>query len=300
MNKYLAIDIGGSYLKYALVDHSGNLHKSDKLKTPSNLMGLKEEISKLIYDMKGDIKGVGISCPGQVDTENGIVYHGGAVPFLHEFSFKKFVEDKFKVPCAVINDGKAAALSELWLGNLKDIKNSAAIVLGTGVGGGIIINGQVIQGSHFQAGELSFIPRQVGGGDFDKYIGMSTSAVLFIRKAATILSLENIDDGKAVFNEINKGNNSLLQNLLKEYCQEIVHIILNLQAILDIEKVVIGGGISIQPILIETINKEYQYIRNQAELVKNSFKPVEIEACYFGNEANLLGAIYQLFLDIDN
>lgn len=299
MNKYLAIDIGGSFIKFSQVDHSGNLHSSDKEKTPSSLDDLKMIIGNLIKEMRQDIKGVGISCPGRVDVKTGIVYNGGALPFLHEFHFKEFIESTFDIPCAIINDGKAAALSELWLGNLKNIDNGAAIVLGTGVGGGIIVNGEILQGSHFQAGELSFMPKQVGNGEMANYLGFSASAVGLVRKAARLLSLSDLDDGKTVFESINNQENQEVQGLFEEYCQEIVHIILNLQAILDIEKVVIGGGISVQPILIEMINKQYHFIRNQAELIPKSFEAVTIEACKFGNEANLLGAIYQLLLNLE-
>lgn len=299
MNKYLAIDIGGSFIKYSQVDHSGNLHGSDKVKTPASLEELKGIIKQLIDGMHNEIKGVGISCPGRVDTSNGIVYNGGALPFLHELPFKEFVETTFNIPCAVINDGKAAALSELWLGNLKNIENGAAIVLGTGVGGGIIINGEILQGSHFQAGELSFMPKKVGNGELANYLGFSASAVGFVQKIATILELSDLDDGKAVFEAIRAQKNEEIQQLFESYCQEIVHIILNLQAILDIDKVVIGGGISAQPILIEMIEKQYHLIRNQTQLIVDSFEPIDIAACQFGNEANLLGAIYQLLLDLE-
>lgn len=63
---------------------------------------------------------------------------------------------KLGIPVAVINDGKASVLAENWLGSLKDLNNCAAITLGTGVGGGIIVNGRLLNGVHFQAGEISF------------------------------------------------------------------------------------------------------------------------------------------------
>ncbi|MDN6437502.1 MAG: ROK family protein, partial [Lactococcus sp.] len=91
MNKYLAIDIGGSFVKYSQVDHAGNLAGSHKVKTPNNLADLTVIIEDLIADMGSDIKGVAISCPGRVDEATGIVYKGGALPFLHEFCFKQFV-----------------------------------------------------------------------------------------------------------------------------------------------------------------------------------------------------------------
>ncbi|MGX7048999.1 ROK family protein [Lactococcus piscium] len=299
MNQYLAIDIGGSFIKYSQVDHAGNLAGSHKVKTPDNLSDLTAIIQGLITEIKSEIRGVAISCPGRVDDATGTVYNGGALPYLHGFSFKTFVTSLVDVPCIVINDGKAAALSELWLGNLKSIANGATIVLGTGVGGGIIINGEIVQGQHFQAGELSFMPDVVGNPGPDNYLGYSASAVQFVRQAATFLGLSDLDDGLAVFDAINQQTNQEVQALFETYCQKIVYIILNLQAILDLERVVIGGGISAQPIVIEMISKQYHLIRNRSQIMVDSLEPIEIMACKFGNEANLLGAIYRLLIEMD-
>lgn len=297
--KYIAIDIGGTYVKFAKINHSGNIFELKKSQTPETLVELLALIETIFFESGSSIQGAGISCPGKVDIENGVVYNGGSLPYLHQFPFKQFVEEKFSVPCSVCNDGKAAALSELWLGNLKKIDNGAAIVLGTGVGGGLILDGRMVQGSHFQAGELSFMPRSPMSAQTDNLIGISASAVEFVRHSANLLQLDNPDDGRSVFAAIRKGQSKELQNYFKNYCREIVFIILNLQAVLDISKVVIGGGISVQPVLIDTVREQYDQFREQSKLLHQSFAPVEIEACKFGNEANLLGAIYQLFLQFD-
>ncbi|MBR2541882.1 ROK family protein [Lactococcus carnosus] len=299
MNKYLAIDIGGSFVKYSQVDHAGNLAGSHKVKTPNNLADLTVIIENLIADMGSNIRGVAISCPGRIDDLTGTVYNGGALPFLHEFCVKQFVASISQVPCVVMNDGKAAALSELWLGNLKGIENGAAILLGTGVGGGIILNGEIIQGRHFQAGELSFMPDRIGRPGQEAYFGHSASAVGFVRQAASLLGLADLDDGLTVFDVICKQSNQEVCLLFEAYCQKIVHIILDLQAILDLDRVVIGGGISAQPIVIETISKQYHLIRNRSQIMADSLEPIEIMACQFGNEANLLGAIYRLLIEMD-
>ncbi|MCJ1995667.1 ROK family protein [Lactococcus piscium] len=299
MNQYLAIDIGGSFVKYSQVDHAGNLVGSHKVKTPNNLADLTVIIENLITDMGSDIRGVAISCPGRIDDLTGTVYKGGALPFLHEFCFKQFVASISHVPCVVMNDGKAAALSELWLGNLKGIKNGAAILLGTGVGGGIILNGEIIQGRHFQAGELSFMPDRIGMPGQEDYFGHSASAVGFVRQAASLLGLADLDDGLAVFDAINQQTNPEVCLLFEAFCQKIIHIILDLQAILDLDRVVIGGGISAQPIVIETISKQYHLIRNRSQIMADSLEPIEIMPCKFGNEANLLGATYRLLIEMD-
>lgn len=202
MKNYLAVDIGGTYIKYANVDRSGTLYKTQRIATPDSLAGLKQCLVAIISRSRSTIYGVGISCPGRIDPQTGVVYNGGALPFLHTFSLAEFVEQQFDLPCAVCNDGKAAALSELWLGHLKGYKNAAAIVLGTGVGGGIIVNGQLLQGEHFQAGEFSFIPSQSTSGNTKDLIGFSASAVQFIQHAAKRLNLADRYDGISVFKAI--------------------------------------------------------------------------------------------------
>jgi len=298
MKNYLAIDIGGTYIKFANIDHSGGLQATQRIATPASLTELKKCLITIISANIQQIYGVGISCPGRVDPQKGVIYNGGALPFLHQFPLMEFVEQTFQIPCAVCNDGKSAALSELWLGRLKGHQNAAAIVLGTGVGGGIISNGQLLQGEHFQAGELSFIPRQSTSGATKDLIGFSGSAVQFIQQAAKCLNLKDQNDGQSVFKAINDGNEEVVL-LFQKYCREIVHVILTLQAILDIEKIVIGGGISQQKRLIDQIRQVYTEVRKESEIVEATFPAVAIEACKFGNEANLLGAVYMLLLKIE-
>ncbi|MGM0216031.1 ROK family protein [Enterococcus sp. AZ109] len=296
---YLSIDVGGTYIKYSLVDRAGNLQPVSKIKAPAKLDEFKTEIFQIICNMENQIKGVGFSLPGKIDSKRGIIYHGGSLEYLHELSLKALVEKEFGVPCALANDGKAAALAELWLGNLKNVKNGAAVVLGTGVGGGLILNGQLFQGSHFQAGELSFLINYVETHKAEPLIGEYSSAVRFVNNGSKILGLEEAN-GEKVFAALEQGKPRELQVLFEEYCQVIARMLINLQATLDLSRIVIGGGISAQNRLIEEINRQYQLLRQKHRLLGTTFEPLEIMACHFRSEANLLGAIYQLFLQLDN
>lgn len=293
---YLAIDIGGSFIKYALVDHSGNIKKVKKVHTPQDIGGFLKVIFEIISPLKNDIKRIGISLPGKIDTQNGIVYFGGALQFLHEFPLKEKIESNFNICTELSNDGKAAALAELWLGNLKDTKNGAAIILGTGVGGGIILNGELYQGSHFQAGELSFMINNRYLNNLDDMTGLSCSAVEFVKSGNKILQSLDLMDGEAVFEAIKLGENNKLIELFNNYCRLLANLIINLQAVLDIETVVIGGGISQQNILIENIINQYQNIRKKIGIFDFMLAKVDIKPCKFRNDANLLGSVYNLLL----
>lgn len=296
---YFSIDIGGTFIKYGRVNHSGILLHSDKVKTPATLEQFIDVIFQLIAPIREEIKGIGISVPGKVDTNTGIIYFGGSLTYLHEFPLKKVIEEKFNIRCELSNDGKAAALAELWLGNLKEVRNGAAIVLGTGVGGGLILNGELFQGSNYQAGELSFMIAASRFSSENDFLGSSASAVQFVKKATEILKIDDETDGISVFKAIKNQENIEVNILFERYCEKIATLIINLQAVLDISTVVIGGGISQDSILIDNIIQQYNNIRKKSKIIELSLSSVTIKSCKFLNDANLLGAVYQLLVAID-
>ncbi|MFV8291913.1 ROK family protein [Aerococcus viridans] len=297
---YLGIDIGGTNIKSGLVDKLGQITNQDKRKTPQNLPDLKLAIIDIVNQAQalvGDqLKGVGFSAPGRVVTETGVVHVGGAIPFIDGLNFKHFIQENFGLPAAAINDGKAAAQAELWKGHLTDVENGLVLLLGTGVGGGIVLNGQLHQGSHFQAGELSYMYASSSDMTTENAMGRRGSAVIFVNKSRELLGLAP-GDGEEVFQALEEGTNSAVTALFDQYCQDIVYIIHTLQISLDLDRVFFGGGISAQPLLLEEIQNKYNEIRDHVEWFKNSFQPIEIGLCKYGSEANLIGAVYQLLIE---
>lgn len=296
---YLSIDVGGTFTKYGLIDHSGNFVDRWKLPSTKNLDNFKIQIKAQIQAYEPQIKGVAISCPGKINSVQRIIETGGALTYLAGFNIRPWIQTFTDLPFAIINDGKAAALAEWWIGELKDIENAAAIVLGTGVGGGFILDNQLYKGPHFQAGELSFLIHSIDENKQAESYGKRGSAVHFIHTAAQILQLEG-NEFEVVFEEIIRGRNEELTSHFNRYCQDIAHLIINLQSTLDLEKVVIGGGISEQDILIQGIIAHYRDLRSKIPWLAETFAPIEISACAYRNSSNLLGALYQLFLDLEN
>lgn len=289
--KYLSIDVGGTFIKYGVVDYSGRLSACDKQKTPQSLQDFLEVVRTIVQPFKTEIAGVGLSLPGKVDTEGGIVYFGGSLGYLHEVPIKVLIEKACGIQCELTNDGKAAALAEQWLGNLQGVKNGAAIILGTGVGGGLILNHTLFEGSHFQAGELSFMIQAPSLMNVSDVTGFTHSAVEFVKQGTALLGLEDENDGPAVFEAIQQETNCELTLLFENYCERIATLIINLQAVIDIETVVIGGGISRQSILIDQVQSKYQELRDRVDLIDLMLAPLKIKGCKFQSEANLLGAI---------
>lgn len=299
MNNFLSIDIGGTFIKSALIDEQGQIISRDRVKTPQTELAFKKIFHEIIQANYDKIIGVGVCCPGKVNSQTGVVYYGGALTYLHRFDFKSIINEKFSLLFSIVNDGKAAALAESWLGQLKGINNGAVVVLGTGVGGGLIINGKLYQGSHFQAGELSFILQTAFTEDENAILGNTGSAVNFIKRASLILGFDDNTDGVRVFSELNQvSRQSNLYQAFIDYCQQIAYVIVQLQVILDLDKIVIGGGISAQPLVIQEIQYQYNRYQERLPIFKKNFHSIKIAACQFQNDANLIGAVYPILNEI--
>jgi predicted NBD/HSP70 family sugar kinase len=113
-----------------------------------------------------------------------------------------------------------------------------------------------------------------------------------------VLGTEDLKDGAAAFEAINQKDPSVYP-IFEAFAKEIAYMICNVQAILDLEKIVIGGGISAQPIVTEEIRKQYRAVRAELPFLAATLTEVEIDSCRFLNDANLLGALYQLLLNAD-
>lgn len=290
---YLSIDIGGTFIKYALMTRAGAIiHKNKKPAPKTNLTNFLNALFSIIeeQDDKDEIKGIAISCPGIVDVETGIIYHGGSFPFLHEVNILEIIQKKYQKNVSIENDAKCAAMAEMWLGSVKGVKDAVVLVLGTGVGGGIILGGKVRRGITMSAGEVSYIIRDVDPDTKQASLfGNYCSAVEMVRQIAGTKQLENLTDGEAVFEFINNQDEEATA-IFDKYCLQLAAQILNLQYIIDPERFAIGGGISAQPVLLERINWAIQELK-QHNPILHMANP-QVVTCHFQNDANLYGALY--------
>lgn len=291
----LAIDFGGTQVKSALVSEEFALEKSlPTQSSPQTLNQTLDVIDYLVTSVKVALTGIAISVPGTVDTDEGVIYHGGLLRFFHGFRIKDILQAKYHLPVTALNDGKAAALGELAMGHLQGVTNGAALVLGSGIGGGLIINGKLFQGSHFQAAELTFLlPVQMEKVNPSQMRGTALSAVGFITRVNEVLGNADLKDGREAFKEINARNEAVYP-IFEAYCRSLAITILNLQSILDMEIFVLGGGISAQPVLIEEVNRQFDKVRHEIDFIGKIIKRPKIVACHHHNGANLIGAAYFL------
>ncbi|URJ42023.1 ROK family protein [Paenibacillus polymyxa] len=289
-NKILVFDIGGSFIKFSLY-FQGEFMCKGKVKTPldslENLLVALKQIHNQFID---ECEGIAVSMPGTVDSESGHMVHGGSLRYINDINMIEVFKKAFHLPVAIENDGKCAALGEAWCGSLQGIADGVVLVVGTGMGGGIISQGKLLKGHHLSAGEFSFIRTNNEYADnVDYLLGMQGSSSVLSKTVAKAKGLPaDSMTGEKVFKLIEEGDHTV-QAIFQEYCRNIATQIINLQTILDPEKFVIGGGISANPLLVITIKEELEKLYLDSIL---NFVRADIEQSKLGNEANLLGAIY--------
>ncbi|GKU84169.1 MULTISPECIES: ROK family protein [Niallia] len=179
-----SISINGLF-KHPIWERYNHLkaYKSDSC--PISRKNIEEFDRKLFHVIDDyyskDIREIAISCPGAVDTKKGIIYNGGSFPFQHNVNLKKKLADHYNIDVAIENDGRCAALAELWLGSIKGKQDAVVLVLGSGVGGGIILNGKIRHGGNLLSGELSFVMSGMSKETNEAtFVGFEGSAVEFL------------------------------------------------------------------------------------------------------------------------
>jgi predicted NBD/HSP70 family sugar kinase len=290
---YLVLDVGGSAIKYAIMNEKAEFIEKGSTPTPMDSIEHFIEVVGTIFDKyENRIKGMTMSVPGRIDSDRGYLYTGGNLEYNTDKEIVSILRKRCPVPITVENDGKCAALAEAWLGSLKDCDDGIVVILGTGVGGGIIKDKKLHKGKHFIAGEFSFIFTNNAAFEskfshiWAEQAGVSGLCIPVAK--AKDLPIEEVD-GIKVFQYANSGDEEVL-NILDDYCYRLVLQLYNLQYIYDPEKIAIGGGISKQEILLKYIKKNIEKHYNNLE--PNIMVKPEVISCEFNNDSNLIGALY--------
>lgn len=315
MKTYLAFDVGGTFTKYAFITEAGEVVEKSKYPTAIEGENANKEyfaagIEKIYrqYKDKVEIIGIAVSMPGQIDVENGIVYGGGALPFLHEVEVGKLISERCDgIRVALENDGKCAALAEVWKGNAKDAKDACVLIIGTAVGGGVIIDRKVHRGKRMLAGEFSYclsdmtrdmvddvIPIETAGGvlgAFEKMPYLSSSSASAAGLCYKAAKLKNVPysemSGELIYKLASEGDEDMI-NILEDLYFCIAKLCVNLYITIDADVILIGGGISAEPKFVEGIRKYVDKIRTMGSILSE----IKIDTCKFRNDSNLLGAVY--------
>lgn len=299
--KYLGVDIGGSAVKTGLVDENGRvLVKSeteiDRSCKKETVMGtvirsIKELAEKHDVDLSS-LGGIGVSSPGSIDTIKGeVALAGGNVPNWGGTKVREILGEEFDLPVSLANDGNCVALAEAWIGAAKDCDDVLCVTLGTGIGGGIISRGKLIEGNKGFAGEIGHFVTHAGGkecacggkGCFEKYA--ATSAL--VREGSELRN--NWYTGRHIFEDANAGDEEALA-LVDRWTDEVAYGIAGLIHIFNPEVILIGGGVSAQEELV------IQPVRSKVfkMIMKDFTDELEVKRARLGNDAGMVGAVKHL------
>jgi glucokinase len=185
MKKIIGLDLGGTFIKVGVVDEKGLILSKKELPTPKNegkekiLEAMTESLDYSLKDYpKKEFLGIGIDTPGLVD-ENGKVFLAPNLPDWDNLNLKKIFEEKFALPVKVENDVNTITWGEYKFGAGKGYNNIICITIGTGLGGGVILNGKLLRGTKYSAVEIGHIPICYKGpkcncgniGCIERYVG---------------------------------------------------------------------------------------------------------------------------------
>lgn len=285
MTQFLAIDIGGTYIKYALLDNQGRLSKHGKVHTPFNQNdAIIKQVKEIATNFQGqlELRGIGISTAGIVDSDQGKIVYAG--PTIHDYKGTNFKQAlaTFNVPIHVENDVNAALLGEQWQGAGQECDNIYCITLGTGIGGAYYNNG-LISGTHFQGnsvGYMLFDPKT----DTNYETRASTSALDTRIKT----QLGKNWTAQSVFKHAQNGK-QVYVDLLEGWASDIAAGLAQIILLIDPKLIIIGGGVSQQgEFLLQMIEKHIKIF------LPNAFMKTEIKIAQLYNNASLYGAVYPL------
>lgn len=284
--KYCVVDIGGTFIKYADMDHLGNILSRGTCETP--LDSMESFWATMDTLLQQEYQGVAVSFPGPVNAKQGIVINGGSLSYMKQFAFVKEMQARYQIPCSLENDARCAALAEVWQGNLKDVSIGMVVAFGTGIGSSLTIDGNVFKGAHDFSGEIScMLSRDVKDLGWKASFHHEAGVPFLLKRVKEAKQLDSLD-GIQLFDYL-KAKDSIATAIFEEYCTALAKQFYNIQCMFDPQRICIGGGISLQPLFIEELNKAIDHLYQQIPV---NVPKAEIMPCKFHNDSNLMGALY--------
>ena len=293
MMYYICIDIGGTSIKYGVLSEKGEIFidgtVSTKVTEKENfiLSDVKKLVRNILDEYRNyEIKGICISTAGVVNPEKGeIAYAGPTIPKYTGTKIKEELEKEFSISCEVENDVNCAGLGEYWKGAGKGSKSMVCLTIGTGIGGSVILDGKLLNGIGYTAGEIGYMDVN---GSYIQNIASSRYLVEKVQKEKE--EKEGITDaitGVDIFELAKKGDEICIAGI-NEIISNLAVGVRNIIYLLNPEVIVIGGGITAQ--------KEYleEKIRKEVNdgMISDMFRKTRIELAQQRNQAGLLGALY--------
>ena len=286
----LAIDIGGTMIKYGLVSFDGKILSTDKIETEAE-KGLENILNKIDNIFKrykeNNPVGIAVSGTGQINGMIGKVIGGNPIiPNWIGTNLVKILEEKYNLPAVLENDVNCVALGEKWIGAGKDLSNFICLTIGTGIGGGIILNNQLFRGENFVAGEFGHI--LIKKGEFEQFA--STTALIRLVKERT----GKILNGKEIF-DLEKKEIVEYQEVISEWIENLTDGLSSIIYCFNPANIILGGGVIGQgePLINRIKNSLFKKIGPQFK------EKLNIIQAKLGNNAGMIGASYLLLEKIN-
>jgi glucokinase len=308
---FVGLDVGGTTMKGGVVDETGRSLSAVSLPTEAyrgqefGLARMCETIREAITAAglkEGDIAAIGVATPGTMDIPAGVILDPPNLKPWQNVPVRQHVADAFGVPTAFQNDANAAALGEYWAGAGRGVKSMVLFTLGTGVGGGVVLNDRVVEGEHSHGAELGHMkiemtsPRRCGCGRYG-CLEAYASATAVVRRAEdaieaaggrTSLQPLRFDGGltaRAVFEAAAAGDKLAVQ-LVEETAYYLAVGAMNMMHIVNPEMIVFGGG------MIAAGESFLERIRQHIRLLAFPVPAERTQVCYakLGGDAGYIGA----------
>ncbi|EHG7581120.1 MULTISPECIES: ROK family protein [Citrobacter] len=284
MQLFIGFDVGGTHIKHGVIDENGNELTSDEFDTPDDKNAFKQQWKAVVeaYQKAHDIAAIGVSFPGHINTHTGQAAKAGALDYLDNENLCELFAQLTDLPVTAENDANCAALGERWRGAGRDYESFVCITIGTGIGGGIVVEGDIYRGSHYRAGEFGVIP--VGDNGECMHEVASASGLMKACRRALAVPEDEMPDGEALFERMESDVH--LREAIEQWAHFLARGVYSVISMFDPQAVLIGGGISEQEKIYKLLDKYLQRFEEWEAL------KVPILPCELGNQAGRLGAVW--------
>lgn len=303
----IGVDIGGMSIKVGIVDKNGTIVKRDDIVTDVNggadkiIADIAQSICGLVDIRDSEFAGIGVGCPGAVNTQTGVVNRAYNLEWT-DVELAAGLKKHIGKPVRISNDANAAALGETMFGIGKSYTNTVMITLGTGVGGGAVLDGKLYEGNEGKGGELGHMVLVVDGeqctcgrrGCMEAYCSATAlvretkKAMLADKKSEMWKFSPTLDDvsGRTAFECCKKGDKAA-RAVVEYYIKYLGEGMLNYANIFRPQAIIIGGGVCAQGDYL--INKLVEYCRSR-DYGFAGMPPFDILVATLGNGAGIIGA----------
>ncbi|WP_260258399.1 ROK family protein [Vibrio intestinalis] len=286
----IGLDFGGSAVKGAVLNQFGE--RLERFSLPSRVNTLElwfESFDQYVQSLseRYPIRGIAISACGAVDVERGIVHGATLLPYIHGVELKQAFVERYDLPVEIENDACCAALAESELGDFAQSELFCLVVIGSGVGGAIVSQGEIQKGHHLYGGEFGYSILHFSDGQPKVWSELGSTRALVMQAAKALQMPRSELNGLKVFQMYDEQHPVVVQ-VVEQWLEYLAQGLFNVQYTVDPECLILGGAISQRADLIALLQRKFEQL---SEKMPYCHIWPNVVASKFGNDANLIGAL---------